>query len=354
MSEDRYIGMDVHQGSTVVAVRDESGKVVMESILETQGETILQFVRGWSGTLHVTFEEGVSAQWLHDLLVRQVARVVVCDPRKITASVKKNDRVDARKLAELLRAGQLSPVYHGETGTHLLKELARSYLALTKDTTRVMNRLKSVYRSRAIRCGGQRVYRPSDREGWLEKLAGAGVRRRAERLYEQLDFLQPLRRQARRELVAESQKHSVTARLREIPFLGPVRVAVLISVVQTPFRFRSKRQCWSYIGLGIESRISGEYELVGGRVRRTKRQVALRGLNRNHNPELKRLFKSAATEASARPGPWRDWFTSKVQQGMRPQMARLTLARKLAAVSLTLWKNEGRRYNDDRLKSQAA
>jgi len=185
-------------------------------------------------------------------------------------------------------------------------------------------------------------------------LPARGARQRAERLYEQLDFLQPLRRQARQELVAESRKHSVTARLREIPFLGPVRVAVLISIVQTPFRFRNKRQFWSYLGLGIESRISGEYELVGGRVRRTKRQVALRGLNRNHNPELKRVFKSAATDASARPGPWRDWFTSKVQQGMRPPMARLTLARKLAAVTLAIWKNEGRRYNDDRLKSQAA
>ena len=66
------------------------------------------------------------------------------------------------------------------------------------------------------------------------------------------------------------------------------------------------------------------------------------------------MFKSAATEASPRPGPWHDWFTSKVPQGMRPPMVRLTLARKLAAATLAIWKNEGRRYNDDRLKSQAA
>jgi len=298
MSENKYIGMDVHQGSTVVAVRDESGKVVIQSILETEGGTLLQFLDGLSGTLHVAFEEGVSAQWLHDLLVRQVARVVVCDPRKIAASVKKNDQVDARKLAELLRAGQLSPVYHGESGLHLLKELARSYLALSKDTTRVMNRLKSVYRSRAIRCAGQRVYSQGGREAWLERLLERAARRRAERLYEQLDFLQPLRRKARQELVGESGKHSAAARLREIPFLGPVRVAVLISIVQTPMRFRNKRQFWSYIGLGIESRITGEYELVGGQIQRTKRRVAIRGLNHNHHPELKRLFKSAATETA--------------------------------------------------------
>jgi transposase len=137
-----YIGMDVHQASIVVAVLDTSGKVVMESIIETQAETILQFIRGLSGAVHVTFEEGISADWLHDLLIPYVARVLVCDARKnaLLKSGNKNDQIDARKLAELLRAGLLTRVYHGESRGHLLKELARSYRALTKDTTRVMNR----------------------------------------------------------------------------------------------------------------------------------------------------------------------------------------------------------------------
>ncbi len=56
------------------------------------------------GSLHVTFEEGTWAAWLHDLLQPHVTRVVVCDPRK-NALLKvgnKNDRIDARKLSELL------------------------------------------------------------------------------------------------------------------------------------------------------------------------------------------------------------------------------------------------------------
>ena len=59
----------------------------------------------------------------------------------------KSDRIDARKLAELLRGGQLKPVYHGEHGLRTLKELGRSYLTLTKDVTRVMTRIKALYRS---------------------------------------------------------------------------------------------------------------------------------------------------------------------------------------------------------------
>src|SRR5437870_3509138 len=184
MDSKKYIGMDVHQATISVAVRDAVGKLVMESIVETKAATILQFIQGIHGSLWVTFEEGTSAAWLYDLLQPHVAQVVVCDPRRnaLLKAGNKNDRVDARKLSELLRAGLLSPVYHGECGVPTLRELARSYLAVTKDLTRVMNRLKALYRSWAIPCAGDKVYSPRHRNAWLEKLSQAGVHRRAERL----------------------------------------------------------------------------------------------------------------------------------------------------------------------------
>jgi hypothetical protein len=133
--------------------------------------------------MQVTFEEGTWAVWLYDLLKAHVAKVVVCDPRKnsLLKGGNKNDKIDARKLAELLRAGLLSPVYHGETGVRTLRELACTYLTMIKDVTRVMNRLKAVYRSWAIPCAGQQVYAPRHRSEWLKKIPEAGVRRRAER-----------------------------------------------------------------------------------------------------------------------------------------------------------------------------
>ena len=72
MDGTKYIGMDVHQASIVAVVLNASGKVVMELILETQAETVLQFIGGLSGTLWVTFEEGISTAWLHDLLKRAI------------------------------------------------------------------------------------------------------------------------------------------------------------------------------------------------------------------------------------------------------------------------------------------
>src|SRR5881409_2731204 len=198
VNSEKYIGLDVHQATISVAVMDSRGKVVMESILETKAPTILEFFAGLRGTLSVTFEEGTWAAWLYDLLKPHVAKVVVCNPRKnaLLKDGNKSDRIDARKLAELLRLDNLKPVYHGETGVRTLRELARSYLTLTKDLTRVMNRLKALYRSWAIPCVGEKVYSPRHRGAWLEQLSEAGVRRRAEQLYQQLDILLQIRREA--------------------------------------------------------------------------------------------------------------------------------------------------------------
>src|SRR6266542_2722377 len=305
MDSTKYIGMDVHKEATTIAVMNAAGKLVMESIVETKAATMVQLFEGLRGELYVTLEEGTWAAWLYDLLKPHATKVVVCNPRKnaLLQTGNKSDRIDARKLAELLRAGLLSAVYHGETGLRTLKELGRSYLAISKDLARTMNRVKALYRSWSIPCSGTSVYAPRHRAEWLSKITEAGVRRRAELFYQQLDALQGLRQEARRDLLAESRKHGATKLLCQVPCIGPIRAALLIALIQTPHRFRTKRQLWSYSGLGIQTRTSGEYRYVEGQLRRSKKPVELRGLNKNRNNDLKNIFKGAATRASSCTGP---------------------------------------------------
>jgi Transposase len=132
MDSIKYIGLDVHKETIAIAVMNAAGKLVSESIIETKATTILQFIVGLRGNLYVTFEEGTWGAWLYDLLKPHVTKVVVCDPRRnaLLKEGNKGDRIDARKLAELLRAGLLRSVYHGENGIRTLKELARSYLTI--------------------------------------------------------------------------------------------------------------------------------------------------------------------------------------------------------------------------------
>jgi hypothetical protein len=98
---------------------------------------------------------------------------------------------------------------------------------------------------------------------------------------------------------------------------------------------------------------SAQYCYVRGELRRTKKPQQLRGLNQNHNHEMKEIFKSAATTACRCAGPFRDFYEALLAKGMKPEMARLTLARKIAAITLTLWK-KGERFDAEKLKTQAA
>jgi transposase len=355
MTSTKYIGMDVHKESISIAVMNSVGKVVMECVIETKASTVLQFIDGLRGDLHVTLEEGTWAAWLYDLLKPHVTEVVVCNPRKaaLLKDGSKSDRIDAHKLAELLYMKRIKSVYHGEHGLRTLKELARSYLTIVKDLTRVMNRLKALYRSWGIPCAGNEVYAPRHRAEWLAKISEAGVQRRAEYYYQQLDILRLLRQEVRRDLLLEAKKHKAWKLLRQIPGIGLIRAAVLIALMQTPHRFRTKRQLWTYSGLGLETHDSAQYRADEGQLQRSRKPATVRGLNKDHNHDLKDIFKGAATRVSGSRGPLRDFYENLLAKGRKPTMARLTLARKIAAITLIVWKKEVR-FDANYLKSQAA
>jgi transposase len=346
--------MDVHQASTSIAVMNSQGKVISESLIETKAQTIIDFLKGLSGEVHVTLEEGTQAAWLYDIIRPQVSELVVCNPHHnhLLKSGNKSDRVDARKLAQLLRAGMLRPVYHGEQGMRTLKELVRSYECLVADTSRVKNRIKAIYRGRGVRTSGRAVYQASQRELWLRQIESAGLRTRAEFLYRQLDQLQLLRREAKRAMLKESRQHGVTKLLQQIPELGPVRIAQIIATVGTPHRFRTKRQFWSYIGLAVITRSSADYRFVDNRMQKHRQAAQNRGLNRNYNHRLKSVFKAAALGATHSEA-YREYYEGLVTAGIRAELARLTLARKLAATVLAVWKSS-ESFAVEKVRPQAA
>ena len=346
MNTIKYIGIDVHKATSVFAVRNHKGKIVSESIIETQPMAIIDFLKAQRGALWVTLEEGTYSNWLYEVIKPQVAKVVVCDPRKNKLDGNKNDKIDARRLAELLRLNALKAVYHGKHNTGILKELARSYVSLQQDSTRVMNRLKAIFRGRGIPCSGTSIYQPKNRKEWLEKLNGTGARGRAERLLKQLESIQDLLLEAQGDLIRESRKHQGYKILREIPGLGPIRVALIMAFVMTPHRFRNKRQFWTYTGFSVISRASAEYEITQGELKRTKRKPLPRGLNNNYNRVLKNVFKGAALTAAYR-GPFKKMYEERIANGAAPNIALLTLARKIASITLALWK-KGERFDIER------
>ena len=267
----KYVALDVHQATTVASVREESGRVIARTILPTEPAALLEWFGGMRGAIHVAVEEGTQAQWLHELLAPRVHRVVVCDQRGQARAGNKGDHADADQLAEQLRRGGLRAVYHGSGARATLKELTRTYQQLVEDATRAMLRLKALFRARAIPTPGAGVYHPRERAQWLARLTDRGARFRAEALYAQLDQLRALRPQAKAAMLAEARRDPAWRVLRAIPFLGPVRVALLLATMQTPWRFRTKRHLWAYAGLAVVTRSSADYTIVRGQPVRRRR-----------------------------------------------------------------------------------
>jgi transposase len=282
----KYVGLDVHQATTVAAVREASGRVIARRIVPTDGPLLLECFRGMRGAIHVTFEAGTQAQWLRDLVAPVVDRVLVGNRRGQTPQGNKGDHADAAQLADLLRRGGLRAVYHDDGHRAALKELARTYQNLVEDGTRVMLRLEA--------------------------------------LYGELEVLQRLHPQAKAVLLTAAKRDPAWPVLRRIPFLGPVRVALVLATMQTPWRCRTTRHLWAYAGLAVVARTSAEYQRQDRQPIRRKRAPMTRGLN----------------------------YHAMLARGMREELVRVTLTRKLAALTLRLRKT-GERYDPAQLTVQA-
>lgn len=338
MNNVKYVGMDVHKAITVIVVLNALGQIESRTQVKTKAENLCDFFRGMSGKVEVVLEEGTHSAWLHKLLKPLVASVTVCDPRrnKLIGDGNKSDDEDAEKLAHLLRMGQVKAIYKGDDEQQQLKELCRAYQNLVEDSTRVRNRLKAIFRGRGIDCPGQAVYRKDQRAIWLAKLSDEAARFRAETLLDQLEALSALRKKAKSQLVLKARAHTDFRTLLTMPGFGPVRTAQIIAIVGTPHRFRTKRQFWPYCGFSVVTQSSADYQVVDGKIVKQQKKVSTRGLNRNHNPQLKQVFKGAALAALRSPAV-KTYYQQLVDNGTRPELARVSLARKLAAIAITIW-----------------
>jgi Transposase IS116/IS110/IS902 family. len=122
--------------------------------------------------------------------------------------------------------------------------------------------------------------------------------------------------------------------------VGPIRAAQVVATVVTPERFRTKRQFWSYCGLGIMMRTSADWVREGGRwVRAPVTQT--RGLTRKRNPVLTSVFKGAAlTVVQMTDHPLKRAYERLLEAGTKPNLAQVTIARRIAAIVLAMWKHQ--------------
>jgi len=339
---DRYIGLDAHASSCTVAVIGPSGRKLQSQVLETNAKALISFLETIPKDRHLCLEEGTHANWLYEVLKVHVEEIVVAGVRQSRGP--KSDKRDAFKLADELRVGSIEKrVYKESGGFAALRALSQAYTTLVTDSVRIQNRIKGLYRSRGIATSGRKVYLPASRQAFLEKLPG-WLRPRGSTQYLELDAVNALKKQAAKSLLEEARRHKPYEILRTCPGLGPIRTAQLLSIVVTPYRFANKRSFWAYCGLAVVMRTSSDWartqdgKWVWAALQRT------RGLNRNSNHTLKQIFKGAAITVVGRRGdePLYRHYLKLLDGGTKPNLAKLTIARQIASIALSLWRSKER------------
>jgi transposase len=337
----RYIGIDAHLKSCTVAVMGSTGRRLQEQVLETHGKTLKAFIASLAGEKYVCLEEGELSEWLYELMLPLAKEVVVVQPEQ--RKVPKSDSIDAWDLAEKLRTRRkTTKVYKAPGAYRGLREAVHAYRTMTADTVREKNRLRAIFRTRGIQGFGKELYAAESREPWLKQLCAA--RRRRATLYgEQLDALLEMRVRAEAWLREEVSGCKSVQLVATAPGIGLLRASQLVATVITPHRFRTKHPFWNYCGLAVVNVSSSDWERGDKGRLRPKRKNMTRGLNRNRNPVLKDIFKGAALTVihNMPDNPLAQNYRRLVEEErMDPALARLTLARQIAALVLAMWKRQ--------------
>jgi transposase len=337
---ERYIGLDVHSITCTAVVIGPSGKRLGEAVIETAPKPLIDFLRSQRKPRVLVMEEGNQSDWMYEVLSPHVEETLVVQPSR--SAGKKNDRCDAERLARQARLNEPGTlIYKSPNLLTALRQSARSYVTARQDTTRHRAQLKLLMQARGLHATSAELLDPDNRAPWIEQLP-VPMQLRATLLGTALDGAVEVQQKALEWMLSESRNIKAVRWIKSVPGIGNIRAPLIASAIISPQRFRTKRQLWSYAGLGVVLRSSSDWELKGGQFSRRRGHELAVGLNRNRNPVLKEAFVGAAQQIISRmhAHPLNKSYRERLERGMSPSNARLTLARKIAAIVLAVWKRQ--------------
>lgn len=319
----KYIGLDAHSSTCSFCVMEKTGKILDTAKIVTNGRLLREYVREIPGEKILTFEECELSSWLYEMFKNEDCKMLVCNPVENRQYKKaKTDKLDARQLADLLRGNFLKPVYHDGSDREKFRDLMSGYQQLVDDAVKIKNRYKSLFRKDGKRQVGSKIYND---ESLLEGLERKDLQFIGKQMYQLLEEME----QRRGEYLMEIKKYSKNFReirvLKTLPGIGDIQATKIVAQVIEPRRFKNKHKYFSYCGLVRHKQISGDRcygdrKIWGNRV-------------------LKCVYKMAAHSAIQGDNVFRRYYDHLRSKGQSHKNARNGVSRKIAAISLQLWKN---------------
>jgi transposase len=255
-----YVGVDLGSSSFHQAALNEDGATTLNRSYATSEANLRTAFASLPGEIHVHLEAGELAPWAAAIIAPLVKRVVCSHPKDnawIAKDGDKCDRVDAYKLAELLRLNRFKEVHYApDQARRDFKQLVQHYDELTAHQARWKTKLKARLRMQGVIVTGERLFSSNGRKLVLAKVKSREVRRALEQIYEVLDQSVAAQTQARLLMLRAAQAFPEIKLLRTVPGVGPIGACRFSAYIHTPQRFSSKRKLWKYCRLSVSHRSS--------------------------------------------------------------------------------------------------
>jgi transposase len=318
----------------------ETGKLKMANKVQTSAMNFMKYIKSVPKPRQVIIEEGPLASWLLEICSKNEEKLVITDPRHnhwICASGKKEDALDAEKLAQLARGGYIKEIHHPIGQRRRFRELVMAYHDSNKSIVRVKNKIKAKFLQNGIQCSGQTVYLPQHRAEWIKRLPQeASLLVIINGLWQQLDQLQDSQESILAEIKLQAKQYPEIRLIDEIPGVGFIIASTISAILENPHRFADKRKVWAYAGLGIDKKSSAN-------------KTYAEKLGKEYNRLLKCVVEEAAQVSinAAKDNALRRTFLEMtLRKGIPAHRAKLTIARDIIATAWAMWKKE-EHYNPE-------
>jgi transposase len=339
-----YVGLDLGSSQFEYVALDREGTMLARRLFKTSAENLraafCQLRAELKGELHVHLEAGELAGWAREVIAPLVTRVVIGDPRRsgwIANDPCKKDRLDAFKLADLLRMNRVHEVYYDDAKSRrIFKQVIQHYEDLTRRQAQLKVRIKARLRVQGLIRKDTRVFAPAQRESILNQLADKQLRAIIEQLFDLLEATKAQQQAALKTMREMSRQFPEIALLRKVPGVRLINACRFSAYVQNPHRFSNLRRLWRYARLGVVQQTSDgkpigppHLDRAGcGSLKDLSRKTFAAAVRRKDN----NLFKRAYEQSLAR--------THNAVH------ARLSVQRKILAVMRAVWIT-GVPYRDD-------
>ena len=329
-----YVGLDLGSSNFQQVALNHNGVSRVNRNFTTSATNLVKAFSDLKGEIHVHLEAGELAPWAASVIAPLVERVVCSHPQSnawIAKDADKCDRIDAYKLAELLRLNRFKEVhYPQEQGRREFKTLVQHYDEMTAQQARLKTKIKARLRMQGVIVRGEGLFSSKGRKAVLAAVKSVAVRTAINQLYAVLDQSIESQTEAKLLMRRAAQAFPEIRILETAPGIGPIGACRYSAYIHTPQRFSSTRKLWKYCRLSVSHRSSN-----GKPLRRPR-------LDRNGCGRLKDVTRKAF-EAALRTqydNGFKRAYLRALETTHDRTHARLTVQRKIASTLRAMWLNQ--------------